>query len=245
MKTGLGVLVLLCSLSVSVAQEYSIGRPTDTLPAPVYLTRPTEGYVEVVNLPPVQDVRIVGGKPEGPMEVTGEVGLRLSAPIPVEISNPQSAGQDVRVVGPVRLDDNQPVRVWIDNSWNLDSQATQEFAAFAFQSRFMPGDERHRKTMAQRDGRVFHLTDLLLDVRPDAQLKVRLLTTPRSVKGAVTGVEFGEFPLAVLDTRRSPSVHFSTPVPITGEITVEVEVLSAVQGGYFSAVALGHFAPKP
>lgn len=244
MTARTAALIFVFTAAAAWGEEYSVGNPTQALSAPVYLTRPATGAVEVTNLPEVQEVRVVGGKMDGPTEVTGEVGIRASAPLPVEITNSQKGAQDVKIVGPVWLDDARPVRVWIDNSWSPDGNGAQEFTAFAYQGRFLPGDDRHRRTAVPRSGKVFHLTDVLVDVRPDAQLKVRLLAPAANVGGAVSGVEFAEFPLAVLDTRRAPSAQFATPVPITGEFVLEVELLSAGQGGYFSVVARGYYLPK-
>lgn len=243
---GTVVAVLLAlTAPLASAQEYTIGNPAQPMASPVYVTRPVTGTVEVSNLPEVQDVRIVDGKRDGPTEVTGEVGVKATTPLPVEIMNTQKLPREVEVVGPLKLDDTQPVRVWVDNSWSPENPSGQEFAVFAYQHRFLPGDERHRRTVSVGAGRVFHLTDLVVDVRPDAQLKARLLTTPKGVGGAVAGVEFAEFPLAVVDTRRSPTLHFTTPVPVSGDFSVDVEILQANQGGYFSAVAMGYFAPRP
>jgi len=238
-------LVPTLCLSAAHAQEYPIANPTQASPSPVYLTRPIQGRVEVVNVPPVQDVRIVAGKPDEPMEVKGEVGVRASSPLPVEIVNPQKQSQEVQITGTVRLDDNQPVRVWVDNSWNPENPSLQEFAAFAFQGRFAPTDERLRRTFPARPGKVFHLTDIVTDAKPDASLRIRILVAPKNVLGWVTAPDVQEIPVLVLDLRRASGAQLATPVPISGDFALEVEAAGPSQGATFTAVAVGYLeAPK-
>jgi hypothetical protein len=213
--------------------------PTRPLSSPVYLTQPVEGAVEVRNLPPVQDVRIVGGRPEEPMEVRGEVGLRVGAPIPVEVTNPAQAASQVTLTGPVKLDDSQPLRVWIDNSWS-ESAPTQEFAAFAFQGRFAGAAERQRRLFATPPGRIFHLTELVLDGRPEASLRARLVVRAAALVGQVVGVETGEAPVVVADFRQGGSGRLTTAIPIAGEFAVDVEGIGQPAGAPFSAIAIGY-----
>jgi hypothetical protein len=228
-------------------EEYPINTPGQAASAPVHTTQPVQGAVEVTNLPPMQEVHISGGKLDEPLEVKGEVGLRVGSPIPVEVVNPPKATREVQVLGPLKVDDTQPLRVWVENPWNPENPSAPEFAAFALQRRFLPqpGDDRFRGTYAARPGRIFYLTDVVADIRPDTGLKVRVLTMPKGVGGSVAGVEFAEFPVAVLDARRQSSVRLATPVPLSGEFVVEVEVLGAVQGGYFSAMVMGYLVPRP
>lgn len=239
-ETFLRLALFLVAAGPATGQEYSITNPTQPSSTPVHLTRPILGSVEVINVPPVQDVRIVGGKPEEPLQVQGEVGLRINGPLPVELVNPPKENQEVQVSGTVRVDDTQPVRVWVDNTWNPESPSVREFAAFTFQGRFSPTDERQRRVFRSRSGRVFYLTDLLIDSRPDAPLKVRVLAAARNVVGWVTGGGTTEIPLAVLDLRRNPSAQLGTPVPIEGDFTLEVETAGPNQGASFSAVASGY-----
>lgn len=228
-----------------LCQEYQIGNPTQAVSAPVYTTQPVEGSVQVTNLPPVQDVRVSGGKLDEPVEVRGEVGIRAGAPLLVEIVNPTASAKDSAPLGPVKVDDTQPLRVWVENPWSPETASPPEFATFAFQRRFLPAEGPFRRTFAARPGRIFYLTDVVADIRPDTAMKMRVLTTSQSVTGVVSGVEFAEYPVAVLDARRGNGLRFATPIPLSGEFTVEVEVIGGVQGGYFSAVAMGYLAPKP
>lgn len=239
-------LALLRVQPMAWAEEYRIGNPTQAVSAPVHTTEPVQGAVEVTNLPPVQEVHLSGGKLDEPIEVKGEVGLRVGGPIQVEVIN-QKPSREESIPGPLKIDDTQPVRVWVENPWNPENPSAPEFAAFALQRRFLPqpGDDRFRGTFSARPGRIFYLTDVVADIRPDTALKVRVFTVPKGVGGSVAGVDFAEFPVAVLDVRRGSSVRLATPVPLSGEFTVEVEILGAVQGGYFSALAMGYLVPRP
>ncbi|MBI5014280.1 MAG: hypothetical protein HZB55_02165 [Deltaproteobacteria bacterium] len=248
MKIGMWTMALALLLTpvASWAEEYPIGNPGQALSAPVHTTQPVQGAVEVTNLPPVQEVHVSGGRLDEPLEVRGEVGLRISAPLPVEVVNPK-ASMGALILGPLKVDDTQPVRVWVENPWNPENPSAPEFTGFVLQRRFLPqsGEDRFRGTFAARPGRIFYLTDVVADIRPDTSLKVRVLAGPKSVGGSVAGVEFAEFPVAVLDGRRASTVRLGTPVPLTGEFVVEVEVVGAVQGGYFTATAMGYLAPLP
>lgn len=248
MRSGVWIIALALAVAGPAArgEEYPIGNPTQAMSAPVHTTQPVQGAVEVTNLPPVQEVHISGGKLDEPLEVKGEVGLRVGGPIQVEVVN-QKPSKEAPPLGPIKVDDTQPLRVWVENPWNPENPSAPEFAAFSLQRRFapQPGDDRFRGTYAARPGRIFYLTDVVADVRPDTGLKVRVLTVPKGVGGSVTGVAFAEFPVAVLDARRGSSMRLATPVPLSGEFVVEVEVTGAVQGGYFSAMAMGYLVPRP
>ncbi|MBI5440907.1 MAG: hypothetical protein HY900_06825 [Deltaproteobacteria bacterium] len=236
------VTLFLAAGSVEGA-EYLTTNPTQALPSPVYLTQPVEGAVEVRNLPPVQDVRIVGGRPEEPMEVRGEVGLRVGAPIPVEVTNPSQGSGRVTLSGPVKVDDSQPVRVWIDNSWS-ESAPTQEFAAFAFQGKFTGSAERQRRLFSTAPGRIFHLTELVLDGRPEASLRARLVVRAGALVGQITGADTGEAPVVVADLRQGGSGRLATAIPIAGDFAVDVEGIGQSPGSQFSAIAIGYLTRR-
>ncbi|MBE0617737.1 MAG: hypothetical protein IH608_07410, partial [Proteobacteria bacterium] len=136
------LLVLVLTLAAAVAaraQEYRIDRPGEPTSAPVYLTRPVEGRVEVQNLPAVQDVRVVGG-PEEALEVRGAVEVRTTDPLPVEVVNLPEAPRRLEVEGTVRVDDERPVRVWVANpplpTPVPEGRAALPFAAFAARGAF-------------------------------------------------------------------------------------------------------------
>lgn len=245
MKCSARLVALALALLPPVApcEEYPISNPGQAMSAPVHTTQPVEGAVQVTNLPPVQEVHVTGGRLDEPLEVRGEVGLRVVTPLPVEVVNPSRPSSPS--LAPLKVDDTQPLRVWVENPWSPDSAPPPEFATFAFQSRFLPSEGPLRRQFSPRAGRVFYLTDVVADVRPDVGLKVRVLTTPRAVAGAVSGVEFAEYAVAVLDARRGSGLRLATPVPLVGDFTVEVEVLGAVQGGYFTASVVGYQAPRP
>jgi hypothetical protein len=60
------------------------------------------------------------------------------------------------------------------------------------------------------------------------------------VVGWVTGAGTSEIPVLVLDLRRAAGTRLTTPVPIAGEFTLEVETVGPNHGVTFSAVALGY-----
>lgn len=239
---GVALLGVIATGSVGAA-EYLTNDPTQPLPAPVYLTHPVDGVVDVRNFPPVQDVRIVSGRSEEPMEVRGEVGLRVTAPLPVEITNPSRGEGQVTLSGPVKLDDTQPVRVWIENSWN-ENAAVQQFAAFAFQGKFTGPAERHRRLFATPSGGIFHLTEIVLDGRPEGTLRARLVVRGDALVGKIVGVDTGEAPVLVADLRQGGSGRLVTAVPIAGEFAVDVEGVGQASGAPFSAIAIGYVTPR-
>lgn len=251
---GWGWAVLLGAALGAVpcwGQEYRIGRPTEQLPTPVYLTRPVEGQVEVSNLPPVQDVRITGGTVEGPVEVRGDVGLRVTQPLPVEVNNFPEFPTALQVDGPVRVDDTQPLRVWVENQPEAAAAPaapapSPAFVAYFFKGTFSAKDGRVRRAFRAPDGAVFHLTDLSVDARSDAALKVRVTAAPGTVVGALAGVEGADqVPVALLDTQSASAVRLGTAVPLGGEFAVEVEALGPGLGAPFWAVASGFVTAKP
>jgi hypothetical protein len=224
--------------------DYLLKDPTQPLPAPVHVMNPVEGSVEVRNLPAVQDVRIVGGKQDEPLEVRGEVGLRVTTPLQVEVVNPAIPGGEAPFSGPIKVDDTQPLRVWIDNPWNPASAVQQDFAAYAFQGRFSTPAERQRRLFSSAPGRIFHLTDLVVDGRPEAHVRARLVVRAQALVGRIEGAGTGEAPLAVVDTRHATSARLVMAVPISGDFAIDVEGISQTPGSPFSAIAIGYFTLK-
>jgi hypothetical protein len=226
------------------AQESLISRPAELLPTPVYLTQPVEGRVDIGNLPPVQDVRITGGNLEGPVEVQGDLEFRVPEPLLVEVANPPEFPDLVEVKGTVRVDDTQLLPVRVLNFPEPEPPASPQFAAYAFQSAFTSKEAKTRRSFVPPAGSVFHLTDLTIDARSDAALKVRLSALPAAVLGAVAGGGSDALPLAVLDTRTGPVTRLGTPAPLAGEFFVEVEALGGRgQGAPFHLVASGYLLP--
>lgn len=254
---GLGRLVaglVVGGLAVSaLAQEYRIGEPAQPSSMPAYLTRPVEGVVAVTNFPEIQDVRILeGGTLQGPVEVQGEVQIRVpeESLLPVEVVNAPPFPESFRIEGDVRLDDEQPVRVWVENfpapsPPSLAGPGRPQFAAFAFRGAFSSKEQVHRRTFRLPEGMTFHLTDLALDARPDALLRVRLTAVPSRIDGAVSVVGEGpeEIPLAVLDAARATTVRLGTAAALSGEFSLVVEAPGPGQGAPFSVVASGSLEP--
>lgn len=236
------LMAVLWAVSVH-AQEYRIDRPADPSSAPVYLTNRVEGRVEVTNLPPVQDVRITGGI-EGPIEVQGDVGLSTQDPLPVEVTNPIEMPEAIELKGAVRVDDAQPLRVWVENfpepQEAPDLERERLFTVYSFRGEFSAKDAKVRREFRVPKGRVFHLTDLSIDAGPDAVLKVRVAAPAKEVAGSVAGSSNGEIPLALLDAQIGPSARMGTPVPLRGEFFLEVEAPAPGLGAPFWAVASGY-----
>ncbi|GAB4264483.1 MAG: hypothetical protein Kow0092_16160 [Deferrisomatales bacterium] len=247
MRNGIRVLAAAAAVAVATvggSQEYRIDRPTEPASAPVHLTRPVEGRVEVTNLPPVQEVRVSGGQMDGPMEVQGEVGVRASAPIPVEVVNAPEAPEAFQVRGVVRVDDSPALRVWVENQPEARPARppqARRFAAYSFRGAFDPDDTRLRKPFRVPQGATFHLTDLTVDTRADAVLRVRLTAPASAVGGSVAGASGdAELPLAVVDVQMGPAARLGTPVPLTGEFHLEVEAPGPGLGAPFWTVASGY-----
>lgn len=238
--------ILLAGAAVSQAQEYRIDRPAEPSSAPVHLTRPVEGRVEVRNLPPVQDVRILVG-PEDPLEVRGEVEVRAEEALPVEVLNLPELPARFEVEGTVRIDDERPVQVWVANP--LPSPAApapdnRTFAAFVAQGTFGPKEARVSQAFRPPEGRIFHLTDVALDARTDAVLRVRVVAASAAVAGVVSGAGAESVPLAVLDSRHGVALRLGTSVPLGGDFSVEVEALGPGQGAPFRLVASGYLSGR-
>jgi hypothetical protein len=226
-------------------QEYRIGQPTEPVSAPVYLTQPVEGRVAVENLPDVQDVRLVGGAAE-PLEVRGVVGVQAQQPLSVEVMNLPELPAQMEVQGTVRVDDERPLRVLVTNAAPGAAAEADEraFAAFAARGAFSAKETRVRQTIRPPEGRIFHLSDLTLDARSDAVLKVRVLAAGNAIVGTVSGGGAEALPLAVLDSRHGASLRLGTPVPLGGEFAVEVESLGPGQGAPFLVLAQGYLSGK-
>jgi len=240
-------LFLVAAAAGAHSQEYRIGRPTEPEPAPVYLTRPVEGRVVVDNLPEVQDVRVVGGF-EGALPVTGQVGVTAQQALPVEVQNFPEVPQRFEVQGTVRVADEQPVRVWVANPGLSAGGAAppdeRSFAAYGARGSFSAKETRVRQTIRPPEGRIFHLSDLTLDARSDAVLKVRVLAGGEAIVGTVSGVGAEPLPVAILDSRRAASLRLGTPVPLGGEFAVEVESLGPGQGAPFLVIAGGYLTGR-
>lgn len=227
-------------------QEYRIGQPSEQVSSPVHLTLPAE----VSNLPAVQDVRLVGTALESPVEVRGEVGIRVGAPLPVQVTNAPQLPAALRVEGPVQVqvDDSQPVRVWVENApppERTGGSAKPSYVVYFVQGVFSSKDTRVRRAYRPPEGAVFHLTDLAVDARPDVNLRVRVLAAPAAVGGRLVGAEgVAEVPLAGLDTRLGISTRLGTPAPLASEFTVEVEALGPGQGAPFRVIASGFLVPR-
>jgi len=233
-------LVLLGSVAAP-AQEYSISDPARQRSTPVHLTEPVSGRVEVVNQPPVQDVRVVGGALDQPLEVQGEVGLRLDAPLPVELVGDLPAPV-LTLDGPVSITADEPLRVWVENPPAPVAAlppVPSSYAGFAFAGVFEAQQRVRRRTFTPPAGREFRLTDLTLDARPDVLLYVRVLAQPTVVVGGVVGAGEEELALLVLDRRSGPSARLATPIPLVGPFTVEVTVEGPGQGAPFAVLVGG------
>lgn len=229
------------------AQEYLIRKPGEPLSTPTHLTRAVEGRVEVTNLPEVQEVRITGGTLEGPLDVRGEVGIRTTGPLAVEVLNPAPFPARLEVTGTVRVDDAEPLRVQVENLPRTPAPAPvatpvqKRFVAYAFRGEFTAKEARLRRTYRVPPGPTFQVTDLTLDARPDAVLKVRLTAPASAIGGTVVGPGEGELlPVAVFLSTQVTSVHLSTPVPLKEGFTLEVEALGPGEGAPFSVLASGY-----
>lgn len=246
MRLLMGVLWLLGAAAAG-AQEYRIDRPGEPAAAPVYLTRPVEGRVEVQNLPAVQEVRVVGGL-EGPLDVRGQVEVRSAEPLPVQVINLPEPLARLEVEGTVRVDDERPVRVWVANPPPAppppEGRPATPFAAFAARGAFGAKDARVRQVLRPPEGQIFYLSDLTLDARPDAVLRVRVLAKAEAVAGAVSPAGAEALPLALLDSRHGVSLRLGTPLALGGEFTVEVEALGPGQGAPFLVVAGGYLSER-
>lgn len=228
------------------AQEYSVRRPTEAVSAPVHLTEPVGGQVEVTNLPEVQSVQIVGGLSDQPLEVQGEVGLRLDGPLQVEVVNPPPVPSGGGIEGPIEVIADQPLRVWVDNPAPppLPPVAPPvKYSAYVFRSAFEAEQSVLRRTFGPGEGEVFLLTDLTLDTRPDSLLWVRVLVRPGALAGDVTGGGDEELAVLVLDPHSGPSVRPATPVPLRGPFSIQVEAVGPGQGAPFRVLAAGTIQP--
>lgn len=242
------LLLAVAVAGVAGAQEYSIRNPSEASSAPVHLTEPIAGRVEVVNRPPVQDVQVVGGSLGQPLEVQGEVGLRLSGPLPVELVGAPPP-PPLTLDGPVSVTADQPLRVWVENPPSPPPAEVPphppRYAAFAFSGVFEAKQRVQRRSYSLPEGTEFLLTDLTLDARPDALLYVRVLARPGTVSGTVTGAGDGELAVLVLDPRSGPSVRPATPVPLAGPFTLLVTSEGPGQGAPFTVLAAGTVRPVP
>jgi hypothetical protein len=239
----LALSLVVCAIR-AIGQEYRINKPGDPSPAPVYLTLPVEGSVEVTNLPPVQEVRITGGTLDGPVEVQGDLGFRIPEPLLVEVTNPPEIPRKVEIDGAVRVDDTQPLQVWVENFPEPKEPASRQFAAYAFSASFGAEESKTQRAFLPPKGSIFHLTDLVIDTRPDAVLKVRVTAPASAIAGSVAAATQLGLPLAVLDTRFAPSVRLGTPAPLLGEFSVVVEaLLGPGQGAPFQLLASGYLLP--
>ena len=235
------VLLVVLAPGAAWAQEYPIRNPGEATSAPVYLTEPITGQVEVVNRPPVQDVRVVEGGLDQPLEVQGEVGLRLTGPLPVELVNAPPPPV-LTLDGPVTVTADQPLRVWVENPPPAPHAAAPpppQYAAFAFAGVFEARQSVLRRRFAPLAGTEFLLTDLTLDTRPDAILYVRVLARPGAVAGAMAGAGDGELAFLVLDPRSGPSARLATPVPLGGPFTIQVTSEGPGHGAPFTVLAAG------
>lgn len=244
MRSVVGVCMLLIAAGAAEAQEYRIDRPGEPSSVPVHLTEPVEGRVAVQNLPAVQDVRVVGGV-EGPVEIRGEVELRAEETLAVEVVNFPEAPTRLEVEGTVRVDDERPVQVWVVNPAASAAPAgNRTFAVFGVQGSFTSKDTRVRRPLRAPEGQIFHLSDLTLDARTDAVLRLRVLASADAVAGVVLAPGAEALPLAVLDSRHGTSLRLGTAVPLGGEFVVEVEALGPGQGVPFRVLASGYLSVR-
>ncbi|MDW7709110.1 MAG: hypothetical protein SCH98_01455 [Deferrisomatales bacterium] len=244
MATYLGVIVLLVAAVSASAQEYRIDRPGEPTSSPVHLTQPIEGRVEVQNLPQVQDVRVLGGL-EGPVEVRGELELRPGEGLAVEVLNFPEAPTRLEVEGTVRVDDERPVQVWVVNPTGpVTGPPNRTFASFGFEGAFGAKETRVQRTLHPPEGRIFHLTDLVLDARADAVLRVRLLASGAALAGVLVAQGMEPVALAVLDSRHGTTLRLGTPVPLGGGFSLEVEALGPGQGAPFRLAASGYLSDR-
>jgi hypothetical protein len=222
------------------AEEYSMRSPTEMVSAPVHLTEPVGGRVEVTNLPEVQSVQIVGGISDQPVEVQGEVGLRLDGPLQVEVVNAPPIPAARGIEGPIEVVADQPLRVWVDNPAPPPPAAPPVmYSAYVFRSAFEAKQTVLSRTFRPGEGEVFLLTDLTLDTRPDSLLWVRVLARPDALAGNVTGGGDEELAVLVLDPHSGPSVRPATPVPLRGSFSIQVEAMGPGQGAPFRVLAAG------
>ncbi len=245
-RASILALTVLALVQPVAAQQYRIGEPGRPEPTPVYLTQPVEGRVEVGNLPAVQDVRVVEGL-GSPLEVTGRVALDGSEPLAVEVTNLPPAPESVEIGSPVRIVDEPPLRVWLENPPPPAGTASPDprtYTAFAARGTFSSKETRVRQPFQPPEGRVFHLSDVSLDARPDAVFRVRVLAEESAVAGVVNGAGGAPVALAVLDSRRSTSVRLGTAAPLAGPFTVEVEALGPGQGAPFAVLLSGYLTGR-
>ncbi len=221
-------------------QEYLIRKPADAASAPVHLTEPVTGRVEVLGAEPL-DVRVVGGSLvdlDGPLTVQGEVDARIPEPLAVEVVNFPERPGTVQVGGTVRVDDGQPVRVWVENQIEPARAPGMKgrFTAYVFRGRFEAREGRVRGTFSPAEGRVFQLRSVVVDTRRDAVLRVRVLAPAEAVDGDVNGGGRAPVPLVVTG---AAGTQLAAPVPLAGPFTLEVEAPGPGQGAPFTVVLSG------
>ena len=242
-RVGGCILALVLAASSATSQEYRIDKPGEPTSTPVYLTRSVDGRVEVTNLPPVQEVRITGGSLDSPVEVRGEVGFRAREPLLVQVINPPEFPERMPVEGTVRLENTQPLRVIVENLPRPEREPERQFAVYHFRGGFNSKASKAQRSFQPPAGAAFHLTDLVVDARPDALLKVRLIAPPTVIQGAVAGDGQDAVPVAVVETRKASWQRLGTPVPLGGEFTLEVEAVGPGEGAPFQVVASGYLMP--
>jgi len=172
--------------------------------------------------------------------------VRSAEPLPVEVLNLPAIPTRLEVEGTVRVDDERPLRVWVANAAPAAAPAPEEraFAAYAARGAFSAKETRVRQSLRPPEGRIFHLSDLTLDARPDAVLRVRVLVKPEAVAGAVSPAGPEALPLALLDSRHGVSLRLGTPLALGGEFVLEVEALGPGQGAPFLVVAGGYLSGR-
>ena len=241
------VLAVLLWAPAAAAQEYLIRQPTEPASSPVHLTRPVEGRVEVTNLPPVQDVRVVGGSLDSPVTVGGQVEIRVRQPLPVEVVNPPAEpAQPFEVTGTVAIDDRAPVRVVVTNPAAAPAgevRAARRFGAFVFRGTLRPDQDRARRTFSPPEGKVFHLAGLVIEARDEAA-RARVRAGAASVRGFVRGAGGAELPLAVADQRAGTGTVLPVPVPLAGPFTLEITAPARAAAVPFTVVATGYLASR-
>ncbi len=241
------VLAVLLWAPVAAAQEYLIRQPAEPASSPVHLTRPVEGRVEVTNLPPVQEVRVVGGSLDTPVPVEGQVDIRVRQPLPVEVVNPPAEPpQPLEVTGTVAIDDRAPVRVLVTNPTAAPAgkdRPARRFGAFVFRGTLRPDQTRARRTFSPPKGKVFLLTGLVIEAR-DGALRARASAGVGSVEGFVAGAGGAELPFAVVDQRVGTATVLPAPVPLAGPFALEVMAPERAGPARFTVVATGHLVPR-
>lgn len=229
-------ILFLAALSVysgALAEQYSISNPTEQIPTPVRVAEPIEGRVEVTNFPEVQ-------------EITGEVGLVVQEPLQVQLSTPLEFPEVVEIEGIVEIDDANAVRVTVENFPKPAAIPVRSYIAFVAKGDINSKHPLDKKSFPVPKGKIFHLTDIVVDVPIDLVLSGRITAPAGNIAGIVAGMKIGEIPLAVLDTRQTLNVHAVTPTPLINEFSLEVMGnVRKEEAVPFSVVVSGYLIDAP